>query len=88
MAGAKGDTITKVGPKGQVVLRKAIRDALNITPGMPVRQQITRDGVLIKPIDAEEISKMLQELDVIATKVSKHWKGKQDAVAAISEDRR
>ena len=82
----KGDTITTVGPKGQVVLRKSIRDAFHIKPGMAVRQQVTKEGVLIRPIDSAEVERMVQEIEVLARKVSKRWKG-TSAVAAIAEDR-
>jgi bifunctional DNA-binding transcriptional regulator/antitoxin component of YhaV-PrlF toxin-antitoxin module len=86
MTSDKGSTISTVGLKGQVVLRKAMRDAVHIKPGMPVRQQVTLDGILIRPVDTAEVERMIGEVETLARKVSKRWKG-TSAVAAISEDR-
>jgi len=43
----------KVGPKGQVVLPKAIRERLDIQPGDEVEVEQTRDGVLIRAVERE-----------------------------------
>ena len=43
----------KVGPKGQVVLPKAIRERLDIQPGDEVEVEETRDGVLIRTVERD-----------------------------------
>jgi AbrB family looped-hinge helix DNA binding protein len=40
---------SKIGPKGQVVVPKPIRDAFGFTPGNEVDFQIERDSVVLKP---------------------------------------
>ena len=39
----------RVGPKGQVVIPKDMRDRLGIAPGMDVVFTETPDGVLVRP---------------------------------------
>ncbi|MCX6513943.1 MAG: AbrB/MazE/SpoVT family DNA-binding domain-containing protein [Actinobacteria bacterium] len=42
----------KIGPKGQVVVPKSIRDALGIGPGDEVVVSLTDGGALIQPVNA------------------------------------
>lgn len=37
----------KIGPKGQVVIPKSMRDSLGFKPGMDVEFELTEQGVLI-----------------------------------------
>ena len=39
----------KVGPKGQVVIPKAMRDALGLRPGDEVDFELSDSGVLVEP---------------------------------------
>lgn len=43
----------KVGPKGQVVLPKAIRERLDIQPGDEVEVDETHEGVLIRTVQRQ-----------------------------------
>ena len=42
----------KVGPKGQVVIPKSMRDALGLEPGMPVDFQLEGESVSVRPHSA------------------------------------
>ncbi|MGH2354046.1 MAG: AbrB/MazE/SpoVT family DNA-binding domain-containing protein, partial [Chloroflexota bacterium] len=46
--GAVGDMTTKVGPKGQVVIEKEIRDKLGVEPGSLAVQRLVDDHVEIR----------------------------------------
>lgn len=46
------DMAQKIGPKGQVVVPKSIRDALGIGPGDEVVVSLTDGGALIQPVNA------------------------------------
>jgi AbrB family looped-hinge helix DNA binding protein len=41
---------SRVGPKGQVVIPKALRDELGIVPGDEVAFSMVDDGVLVEPV--------------------------------------
>lgn len=44
---------SKVGPKGQVVIPKGMRDRLGIHPGDEVTFSLTDGGVLVEPVASE-----------------------------------
>ena len=44
---------TKVGPKGQVVIHKRIREQLGVEPGFLAMQRIVGDQVVIRFVPAE-----------------------------------
>lgn len=44
----------KVGPKGQVVIRKDIRDLLNINPGSEILIEFKKDAIIIRAALDEE----------------------------------
>jgi AbrB family looped-hinge helix DNA binding protein len=75
---------SKVGPKGQVVVVKELREKHGIKEGGVVEQVSTERGVLLVPVSA---SGLLKELDAVAEKVGKAWPKGVSAVEAISEDR-
>lgn len=79
------ETIVKVGPKGQVLLKKRIRDAVNISAGSMVLQKITRDGILIKPIRTETL---LSAIDELAQKIGKSQPKSVDCVELVSRERK
>lgn len=41
----------KVGPKGQIVIPKDIRDLLNINPGSEVVIELNKKGITIRPAE-------------------------------------
>lgn len=41
-----------IGPRGELVLPKAVRDALNLHPGREVELEVREDGLLIRAKDA------------------------------------
>ena len=72
---------SKVGPKGQVVIPKELRNRYGIRPGLEVEQFDTGKGILIKPAELAEDWKRL------ATRIGKKWPKQVSSVEAIREDR-
>lgn len=75
---------TRVGPKGQVVIMKELREKHEIKEGGLVEQISTERGVLIVPVSVDNL---LRELDNAAEEVGKSWPKRISAVEAIREDR-
>jgi AbrB family looped-hinge helix DNA binding protein len=75
---------SKVGPKGQVVVVKELREKYGIKEGGVVEQVSTERGVLLVPVSA---SGLLKELDAVAERVGKAWPKGVSAVEAVGEDR-
>ena len=75
---------TKVGPKGQVVVVKELREKHNIKVGGVVEQISTERGVLLVPVSVDDL---LKELDTVAEEVGRNWPKGVSAVEAIREDR-
>lgn len=75
----------KVGPKGQIVLRKELRVALGIKPGSMVRLMKTDHEVRLKPLDVE---KELADVERIAKMVSKKIPKGLTSVDIIRGERR
>jgi AbrB family looped-hinge helix DNA binding protein len=42
-----------IGPRGELVLPKAVRDALNLHPGREVELEVREDGLLIRAKDPD-----------------------------------
>jgi AbrB family looped-hinge helix DNA binding protein len=82
------ELLTKIGPKGQIVLRKEIRKALGIRPGSIVRTKLIGKEVRIKPLTDKDIEKEIREIEKIAKLISKRWPKGITAVEAIREQRR
>lgn len=78
------ELLTRVGLKGQIVLRKEIRKALGIKKGSMVRTRLVDKKVIIEPFDW---NKELEEINRIAKEVAKRWPKGVTAVQAIREDR-
>jgi AbrB family looped-hinge helix DNA binding protein len=72
---------SKVGPKGQIVISKRLREKYAILPGRQVEQIETRSGVLIKP------APLLQDWKHLSEKVGKKWPKKVSSVEAVREQR-
>ncbi|MBS3133053.1 AbrB/MazE/SpoVT family DNA-binding domain-containing protein [Candidatus Woesearchaeota archaeon] len=77
--------VSKIGPKGQIVLKKKLREGLGLREGEMVEAQLTREGILIKPFDAE---KLIKSFDELAAKVSAKWPKGLDSVEAVRRERR
>lgn len=82
------ELLTKIGPKGQIVLRKEARVALNIKPGSLVRQIITPTEVRIKPVTRMEIKREIARVERIAKRLGKNWPKGLTSVDLIREERR
>jgi len=75
---------SKVGPKGQVVVVKELREKYGIKEGGIVEQFSADKGVLIVPVS---VNGLLEELDAVAGEVGKTWPKGVSAVEAVREDR-
>ena len=75
---------SKIGPKGQVVILKEIREKLGLKEGKLVEQISTDRGVLIIPVSADDL---LKELDAVAERIGEAWPKDVSAVEAVREDR-
>lgn len=79
------ELITKLGPKGQIVLRKEIRRVIGIKPGSLVEETIRGNEIIIRPVREEEI---IGNVKAIAKKVGKTWPKGTTSVELIKEQRR
>jgi bifunctional DNA-binding transcriptional regulator/antitoxin component of YhaV-PrlF toxin-antitoxin module len=84
----KLELLTKVGPKGQIVLRKEARVLLKIKGGSIVKQIVTPTEVKIKPLTQLDIKNEMRRIDKVAKKLGKHWPKKLSSVELIREERR
>lgn len=75
---------SKVGPKGQVVVAKELREKYGIKEGGIVEQISVDKGVLLVPVS---VNGLLEELDAVAEEVGKAWPKGVSAVEAVREDR-
>jgi len=78
-------TVSRIGPKGQVVLRKPLRDSLGLKIGMMVEEQLVPEGILIRSVDAR---RLLRNVDTLARKVSQKWPKGVDAATAVRKERK
>jgi len=76
--------LTRLGPKGQVVLRKEMRAALGLEPGSLVRMLMVKDEVKIRAVKKEE---MIAEVERIARMVGKKIPKGRTSVDIIREQR-
>lgn len=72
---------SKVGPKGQVVIPKELRQKYGIAPGSEVEQIDTGNGVLIRHAE------LIAEWQGLAIKIGKKWPKTLSSVEAIRKDR-
>ena len=77
--------VSKIGPKGQIVLKKRLRKELGLKKGQIVEERLTAEGILIKPVEAE---KLLKSFDELAAKISAKWPRGLDSVEAVRRERR
>jgi len=79
------ELLSKVGEKGQIVIKKEIRSALGIVPGSLIRQKLVNDKILLEVVRKEEKMKRIEK---IAEKIGKVWPKNVSAVEAIRRERR
>ena len=77
--------VVKVGPKGQIQIKKELRDEYGLQPGRFVETIRNRNGILIKAFDAEGELKKLQKF---RQEISKKWPKGLDCVDLIREQRK
>jgi len=75
---------SRIGPKGQVVILKGLREKHGLKEGELVEQISTDKGVLLVPVSTDDL---LKELDAVAEKIGGAWPRGISAVEAIREDR-
>jgi AbrB family looped-hinge helix DNA binding protein len=78
------EVLTRLGPKGQVVLRKDMRAALGLEPGSMVSMKRVDSKVIVTPVKKEEI---IAEVERIAKMVSKKIPKGRTSVDIIREQR-
>lgn len=79
------ELIARLGPKGQIVLRRELRKAVGIKPGSLVVETIKDKEIVIKPIREEKI---IERVRKIAKEVGKSWPKNLNSVELIREQRR
>ena len=77
--------VGKIGPKGQIVLKKKLREKVGLRAGEMVKEQVTKAGILIRPFDAD---KLLASIDETAKKLSEKWPKGLTAAEAVRRERR
>lgn len=85
MTNKRVELITKLGPKGQLVLRKEIRETLGIKGGSMLKATLIDKKIIIEPIELKE---ELKKIEALAKKISKKWPKGLSAVEAIKRERR
>jgi len=79
--------ITAVSSKGQVVLPKAIRDKLNIVPGIKLMVFSDGNSILLKPIPEPDISEFRELMDAASSWASDVGMTEEDITSAIQSVR-
>ncbi len=75
---------SKVGPKGQVVILKKLRERYGIKEGRLVEQVETSRGLLLLPVSGE---KLMMDLEAVAREIGRIWPPGKSAVEAIRQER-
>ena len=78
--------ITSVSSKGQVVLPRSIRNAMNIQPGAKLMIFSDGESILLKPIiepDASEVRAMLDAANAWAAEVGLSEEDVEDAIKTV-----
>ena len=79
--------ITAVSSKGQVVLPKAIRDKLNIVPGIKLMVFSDGNSILLKPIPEPDISEFRELMDAASSWASDVGMTEENITSAIQSVR-
>ena len=77
-------TIVKLGLKGQIVIKKELREKFGIKPGTYVETIVGREGILIRPVRVKE---ELESVSKLREKITKLWPKGLDSVNAVREHR-
>lgn len=83
--------VTALSSKGQVVLPKAIREALALVPGSRLMVFSDGDNILLKPIkqpDISEYNKLMDEANKWAQDVGMTEEDITDAIQSVRQRRR
>jgi bifunctional DNA-binding transcriptional regulator/antitoxin component of YhaV-PrlF toxin-antitoxin module len=75
---------SRVGPKGQVVILKRLRERYGIKEGRLVEQVATSRGLLLIPVSGEQLMK---DLETVAKEIGRIWPPGKSAVEVIREER-
>ncbi len=81
----KIESLLKVSPKGQIILKKEIRKAVGIKPNGVVRVRVADSHVLIEPFD---IKSEITKIEEIAKKIGKRWPKGLSAAEAVRRGRK
>jgi len=84
MKNGRLEFLARLGPKGQVVLRKEMRTALGLEPGSLVKLRRVNNEVIVKPVKKED---MIAEVERIAKMVGKKMPKGKTSVDLIREER-
>ena len=77
-------TLVKIGPKGQMLIKKEYREKLGLKPGCYAETEMAGGALLIRAPDAE--TEMLSALR-IRRAVVRRWPKGLDSVHAVREQR-
>ncbi len=77
--------VGKIGEKGQIVLKKELRDKLGMNAGRLVEERLTKKGILIIPLESKEV---LEDIEKTVKKVMEKWPKNLDSVQAVKKERR
>ena len=79
------ELLTKIGPKGQIVLRKEIRRKLGLKSGSIMSEKVVRRKIVLEPFDWKQ---ELKRVEKIAKAIGKKWPKGLTSVDVIREERR
>jgi len=79
------EILAKLGPKGQIVLKKEVRRALGLKPGALLRERVIERKIVLEPFNRDEELKRIKE---IAKLVSKKLHRGLTSVDVIRSERR
>ena len=77
--------VSRLGPRGQLVLKKSLRDKIGLKEGMLVEEKLTANGILVRAVEASSVLKSVEET---AKRVSRKWPKNLDSVEAVRRERR
>jgi len=78
------DSIVRIGPKGQILIKKEYREKLGIKSGNYVETVLQDNTLLIRPIN---VNKELAKIKKLRAQMSKNWPKGLDSVEAVREQR-
>lgn len=77
-------TLVKLGPKGQILIKKEFRDKVGLTVGHYAEAVLKPQGILIRPLNP---AKELEKARKLRAYLSKYWPKDVDCVEAVKEQR-